>query len=89
VPYILAWYPYSIIVLIQVFDKAEQLAIILSTYFAYTPYLHSLLLPYSCILFVPEAKRTVFNFFGLIRREQTRVGPVTKARTTGTVRTLE
>ena len=51
--YMLAWYPYAIIVLIQTFKKSDELAMILSTYFVYIPYLQSSLLPFSCILFMP------------------------------------
>lgn len=61
--YLLAWIPYSTIVLIQMFQSSEQLAYILSTYFAYVPYLQSLLLPYVCILFIPSIKEKFLALF--------------------------
>ena len=86
--YVLAWDPYGIIVMIQLFKNSEQLAIILSTYFVYLPYLQSLLLPYSCILFIPDAKKkilalfTVFKF-GRVKVRQNRVDTVASRLATG------
>ena len=61
--YVIGWIPYSIIVLIQMFQYSDRLAYILSSFFAYLPYLQSLLLPYVCILFMPEIKKKFFALF--------------------------
>ena len=45
------------------FRYSERLAYILSTIFVYLPYLQALLLPYACILFIPEIKE---KFFALL-----------------------
>lgn len=75
--YVIGWIPYSIIVLIQMFQYSERLAYILSTIFAYFPYLQALLLPYACILFIPEIKdkffALLFTLFQVIRGRGNRV----------------
>ena len=75
--YVIGWIPYSIIVLIQMFHYYERLAYILSTFFAYLPYLQALLLPYACILFMPEIKEKFFalsiTLFQMIRCRRNRI----------------
>ena len=70
---IVAWYPYCIIVLIQVFHSSEQLAMVLSTYFVYAPYLQSLLMPYICILFMPEVKKKIFPMLAWFKQDEATV----------------
>ena len=72
--YVLGWYPYSIIVLVQLFQNSEQLAIILSTYFAYIPYIQPLLLPYCCIFFIPDIRKKLVVLLALFTSVKTNVG---------------
>ena len=86
--YVLGWYPYSIIVLVQIFKNSEQLAIILSTYFAYIPYIQSLLLPYCCIFFIPDIRKKLSALLALFRSNkatvgQNRIGTQTERHNTG------
>ncbi|CAF1053419.1 unnamed protein product [Adineta ricciae] len=90
--YIIAWIPYSIIVLIQMFQNSERLAYILSTVFVYLPYLQSLILPYLCMLFIPDIKQKffalqIFSCFGRIQRHQNRVQPFDGQLKTATIQT--
>jgi hypothetical protein len=75
-PYMIAWIPYSTIVLIQIFANTKQLAYLLTTYFVYLPYLQALLLPYLCISFVPEIQRKMLAVFKIECRWQNRVEPM-------------
>ncbi|CAF3423582.1 unnamed protein product [Rotaria socialis] len=54
--YVVGWVPYSIIVLIQMFNGSGDLANILSNVFAYLPYFQELLVPYACVMYMPEVK---------------------------------
>ena len=70
---IVAWYPYCIIALIQVFRSSKQLAMVLSTYFVYAPYLQSLLMPYICILFMPEVRKKILPMLGFFTQSEVTV----------------
>ncbi|CAF1320036.1 unnamed protein product [Rotaria sordida] len=61
--YVVGWVPYSIIVLIQMFQSSQNLANILSRFFAYLPYFQALMLPFVAILFMPEIKERLFTLF--------------------------
>ncbi|UJR24708.1 hypothetical protein I4U23_006082 [Adineta vaga] len=84
--YIIAWIPYSIIVLIQMFQNSERLAYILSTVFVYLPYLQSLILPFLCMLFIPDVKQKffalpIFSCLNKTGRRQNRVQAADRRQT--------
>ncbi|CAF3255720.1 unnamed protein product [Rotaria sp. Silwood2] len=72
-PYMIAWIPYSIIVLVQIFQNTQELTYILSEFIVYLPYLQALVLPYVCILFIPEIKRKVFTTLNIPCRQHRRI----------------
>ena len=78
--YIICWIPYSIIVIMQISRSSEYLAYILSTFFAYLPYLQAILLPYACIMFMPEIKEKLLArmiiILHLIQCKPNRIEPI-------------
>ena len=74
------------------FQNSERLAYILSTVFVYLPYLQSLILPYLCMLFIPDIKQKffalrIFPCFNRIQRHQNRVQPFDGQQKTATIQT--
>nr|ACD54750.1 GQ-coupled rhodopsin-like protein [Adineta vaga] len=59
--YIVGWIPYSIISLIQIFVNNKLLFNLLSTYFTFIPHIQTILLPYICLLFMPNVKQKMYN----------------------------
>ncbi|CAF1315276.1 unnamed protein product [Rotaria sp. Silwood1] len=72
-PYMIAWIPYSVIVLVQIFHYNEQLAYILSTYIGFLPYLQAFMLPHICLLFIPEIKKKIFTILNIPYCRQRRI----------------
>ncbi|CAF5028554.1 unnamed protein product, partial [Rotaria sp. Silwood1] len=70
--------PYSLIVLIQMFQSSQELVDILSRFLAYLPYLQELILPFVAILYMPEVKGKLVALFmfpcsNMNRRHQNRI----------------
>ncbi|CAF3953876.1 unnamed protein product [Rotaria sp. Silwood1] len=61
--YVIGWVPYSLIVLIQMFQSSQELVDILSRFLAYLPYLQELILPFVAILYMPEVKGKLVALF--------------------------
>ncbi|CAF1135345.1 unnamed protein product [Adineta steineri] len=59
--YIIGWVPYITIGLIQIFENTEQLASLLSTVFAFFPYMQTLFLPIICLLFMPDIRHKFYS----------------------------
>jgi len=59
--YMVGWILYSTIAVIQIFANSQLLAYLLLTYFTFIPYLQTLLLPYICILFMPNIKTRFYD----------------------------
>jgi hypothetical protein len=72
--YMIAWIPYSLTAVITIFNKKEQVEDLLSTFFVYLPYLQALLLPYICILFIPDIKQKFLSLFTLLLCKKNRHG---------------
>lgn len=85
----IAWIPYSIIVLIQTFYNTEQLTFLVSKILVYLPYLQSLMLPFACILFIPEIKKKIFSIFQKVYFRQNQVGTNENSMETNNVFTVQ
>ena len=59
----LGWIPYGILSTMQIFFYTPIAASLLATYFIYFPYVQTLFLPYSCLLFMPKMRRHFSNLF--------------------------
>lgn len=75
-PYMIAWIPYSIVVLVQIFANNNVLAYMVSTILAYLPYVQVLLLPYICVFFMPEVKQKFINLLKLAHLHKNQVQPI-------------
>lgn len=58
--YFLVWFPYTTVVLLQMFHNTPRLTYLMSTFIVYTPYLVVFTLPWICLLAMPEVKKKAF-----------------------------